>query len=67
MAKLGHSEELAAIRRLDAQARQLERHAAGPPVEALFADERVRSHEYGGRSVFGGEPPPIETKRQTGR
>jgi hypothetical protein len=67
MAKLGHSEELAAIRRLDAQARQLERHAAGPSVEALFADERVRSHEYGGRSVFGGEPPPIETKRQTGR
>ena len=66
-AKLGHSEELAAIRRLDVQARQLERHAAGPSVEALFADERVRSHEYGGCSVFGAEPPPIETERETGR
>jgi len=66
-AKLGRSEELAAIRRLDVQARQLERHVAGPSVEALFADERVRSHEYGGCSVFGAEPPPIETERQTGR
>jgi hypothetical protein len=66
-AKLGQSEELAAIRRLDVQARQLERHVAGPSVEALFADERVRSHEYGGCSVFGAEPPPIETERQTGR
>jgi uncharacterized protein len=66
-AKLGQSEELAAIRRLDVQARQLERHVAGPSVEALFADERVRSHEYGGCSVFGAEPAPIETERQTGR
>ncbi len=56
-AKLGHSEELAAIRRLDEQARELERHASGPSVEALFAEERARSHEYGGHSVFGPEPP----------
>jgi hypothetical protein len=58
-AKLGQSEELAAIKRLDEQARRLERHARGPSVEALFADERSRSHQYGGRSVFGPEPPPI--------
>ena len=57
-AKLGHAEELAAIRRLDAQARRLERHATGPSVEALFAEERARSHAYGGRSVFGQEPAP---------
>src|SRR4030088_1038325 len=57
-AKLGQSEELAAIKRLDEQARRLERHARGPSVEALFANERARSHEYGGRSVFGAEPPP---------
>jgi uncharacterized protein len=57
-AKLGHTEELAAIKRLDQQARQLERHASGPSVEALFAEEHVRSHEYGGYSVFGPEPPP---------
>jgi hypothetical protein len=63
-AKLGHSEELAAIRRLDEQARQLEHHASGPSVEALFAEERARSHEYGGYSVFGPEAPPGE--RNTG-
>ena len=57
-AKLGQSEALAAIKRLDRQARLLERHANGPSVEALFADESARSHEYGGRSVFGFEAPP---------
>jgi uncharacterized protein len=62
-AKLGQSEELAAIKRLDEQARRLERHTSGPPVEALFANERARSHQYGGRSVFGAEPPPSETAR----
>jgi uncharacterized protein len=60
-AKLGKSEELAAIKRLDEQARLLERSAAGPSVEALFTEERRRSHQYGGRSVFGAEPPLDET------
>ena len=54
-AKLGKEEELAALRRLDEQARQLERHVSGPSVEELIAEERRRSHEYGGRSVFGWE------------
>jgi hypothetical protein len=57
-AKLGRGEELGALRRLDAQARRLERHAGGPSVEKLIADELDRSHSYGGRSVFGWEPPP---------
>jgi len=57
-AKLGQAEELAAIKRLDAQARRLERDASGPSVEALIARERAASHSYGGRSVFGAEPPP---------
>ena len=61
-AKLGHTEELAAIKRLDEQARQLERHASGPSVETLFAEERARSHEYGGYSVFGPEPAPEASK-----
>jgi hypothetical protein len=61
-AKLGQSEELAAIKRLDEQARLLEHQATGPSVEALFAEERARSHEYGGRSVFGVEPPPVRTE-----
>ena len=65
-AKLDQSEELAAIKRLDEQARRLERQASGPSVEALFADERARSHQYGDRSVFGVEPPPSETPRRMG-
>jgi uncharacterized protein len=60
-AKLGNEEELGALRRLDDQARRLERHAAGPAVEALIAQERRQSAAYGGRSVFGweaGAAPP---------
>jgi hypothetical protein len=57
-AKLGNEEEFAAIRRLDDQARRLERDATGPSLPALIAEERNRSHDYGGRSVFGWEPPP---------
>jgi hypothetical protein len=58
-ARLGHGEELDAIRRLDVQARRLEAHATGPSVEALIAEERHNSHAFGGRSVFGDEPPPL--------
>jgi hypothetical protein len=65
-AKLGQSEELAAIRRLDEQARRLERWVSGPSLEMLIADERARSHQYGGRSVFGIEPPTNETARGAG-
>jgi uncharacterized protein len=52
-AKLGRDEELAAIKRLDEQARFLERRARGPSVENLIAEERERSRIYGGRTVFG--------------
>jgi uncharacterized protein len=57
-AKLGREEELAALKRLDDQARLVERHASGPPVEELIAQEQRLSHCYGGRSVFGWEHPP---------
>jgi len=57
-ARLGHMEELGAIRRLDDQARRLERTAAGPGFDMLVAKERARSHAYGGRTVHGWEPPP---------
>jgi len=57
-AKLGRDEELGALKRLDEQARKLERHARGPSVEELIAEEGDLSHSYGGRSVFGWEPPP---------
>jgi hypothetical protein len=65
-AKLGEAEELAAIKRLDEQARRLERHGGGPSVDALFAEERARSHDYGGRSVFGEEPAGETTRRLRG-
>jgi len=55
-AKLGQGEELAAIRRLDDQARQLEQYATGASVEKLIANEMRQSHSYGGRSIFGWEP-----------
>jgi uncharacterized protein len=59
-AALGRDEELAALKRLDDQARELERLADGAPVEAVIADERAQSYSYGGRSVFGWEPAPTK-------
>jgi hypothetical protein len=63
-AKLGRDEELGALKRLDDQALTLERMATGPSVQALIAQERERSHLYGGRSVFGWEPPPAKAREQ---
>ncbi len=54
-AKFGSEEELAALRRLDEQARLLEAHAEGPRLAEMIAEERSRSASYGGRSVFGWE------------
>jgi hypothetical protein len=59
-ARLGREERFAAIRRLDDQARMLERHATGPSVEALIAEEKRQSHRYGGRTVHGWEPAPAQ-------
>ncbi len=50
-AKLGSTEALAAIRRLDAQARALESTATGPTFEAFIAAEREKSASFGGRTV----------------
>jgi hypothetical protein len=52
-AKLGNSDRLAAIQRLDTQARALERLATGPDFESVLDQERVSSSAYGGRTVFG--------------
>jgi hypothetical protein len=62
-AKLGREEELGALKRLDAQARLLEREASGPPVEELITEERRLSHSYGGRSVFGWAKPTAIPER----
>jgi hypothetical protein len=62
-ARLGATEELEAIRRLDAEARRAEAaDAGGPSTQAVLAEERARSHDYGGRSVFGHEPPPRRSR-----
>ena len=50
-AKLGNSERLSAIHRLDTQARRLERTASGPTFEEFVDQECLKSHEYGGRAV----------------
>jgi hypothetical protein len=63
-ARLGRDEELGALQRLDGEARRLERVAAGPPVEQLIAQEMECSHGYGGRSVFGWEPPPAAQRAE---
>jgi hypothetical protein len=60
-ARLGNEEELRALKRLDDQARRLERVATGPAVETLIAEERARSPDYGGRSVFGWEEKPMKS------
>jgi hypothetical protein len=54
-ARLGREEEMQAIRRLDDQARRLERTAEGRLVESYIAGEREASPALGGRSVFGWE------------
>jgi hypothetical protein len=57
-AKLGHDEQLGALKRLDDQARAIERSASGPSFPAHIASEFAHSAEYAGRSVFGWEKPP---------
>jgi hypothetical protein len=63
-AKLGRDEEMQALKRLDDQARRLERTATGPSFEAHVAAERSRSVSFGGRSVFGWEEDIPDNERQ---
>jgi hypothetical protein len=63
-ARLGNEEELGALKRLDDQARQLERFAGGPSLQEVIAQEYERSHSYGGRSIFGWEPMAAATVPQ---
>jgi hypothetical protein len=57
-ARLGREEELAALKRLDDQARRLEGRATGPGFAQVIDEDRHASHANGGRSVFGWESPP---------
>lgn len=54
-AKLGQSDQLHALARLDAESRRLEEFAEAANFERVVAEERVRSASYGGRSIFGWE------------
>jgi len=63
--RLGSTERLSAIRRLDDEARKVERAAKssrGASFDAFVAEERARSHAYGGRTVFGDAAPPLAEK-----
>jgi hypothetical protein len=64
-AKLGRDEQLGAIKRLDDQARRLEKMATGPSVDAYISGERAASPELGGRSVFGWENEIQSRSRRT--
>ncbi|RUM03874.1 DUF763 domain-containing protein [Rhizobium chutanense] len=55
--RLGREEELQALRRLDEQSRQMERYVTGPDLKEIIAGEFRQSADFGGRSVFGWEPP----------
>ena len=60
-ASLGRDDKLAALRRLDAQARWLERTTiSGPGFDEWTAGERARSPQYGGRTVFGAARDPVK-------
>jgi uncharacterized protein len=50
-AKLGSTEALAAIQRLDAQARLLESRVSGPAFQDFIAAERMKSPSLGGRTA----------------
>src|SRR3978361_1567058 len=54
-AKLGRDEEMQALKRLDDQARKLERTASGPSLEAVMEAELNSSPALDGRSIFGWE------------
>ncbi len=64
-AKLGRDEEMQALKRLDDQARRLERTARGPSFDAFVATEREASPALAGRSVFGWEAD-ISGRRTSG-
>jgi hypothetical protein len=64
-ARIGQSDRLFAIRRLDDEARKIERSAKelrGPRFDEFVERERDRSHDYGGKSVFGDARAPASAE-----
>jgi hypothetical protein len=63
-ARLDHDDKLDAIRRLDREARRLERVVTeGLSFDARVARERGASHRYAGRTVSGPARPPRKRRR----
>lgn len=60
-ARLGQDDKLAALKRLDDEARRLESVASGEGALAYMAHERRMSPHYGGRTVFGPARAPAES------
>ncbi|MDB4936580.1 MAG: Protein of hypothetical function [Labilithrix sp.] len=68
-ARIGRSDRLFAIRRLDDEARKIERSAKdleGPRFDEFLDGERTRSHEYGGKTVFGDAAAPTRSGKLAG-
>ena len=61
-ARLGREEELDALRRLDDQARKLERYVSEPSFETVIAEERQRSPLYDGHSELSA---PLHARTST--
>ncbi len=65
-ARLGRDEQLQTLKRLDEQARRLERTASGPSLDAFIAGEHEASPDLDGRSVFGWEKD-LAARSKTGQ
>lgn len=65
-ARLGSNEEIAAMKRLDAQSRVLEKTASGPTLPEFIAEERRLSPLYGGRTVMDDVTAAHAARRKAG-
>jgi hypothetical protein len=57
-AKLGQTEKLEALRRLEQQTRWVDRRATGPSLETIINSEQQHRDELAGRTVFDSPPRP---------
>jgi hypothetical protein len=64
-ARLGNDDRLLAVRRLDEQARILERAVAGPSLDEFVDRERRRSAGLHGRTVGAGRPPATAPRKRS--
>lgn len=63
-ARLGHGEELAALKRLDEQSRRVERYVTGPSLKEIVAGEFRVSHRLVGPAFLAGSRKPTTRVRR---